>query len=144
MSHLCTIKTEIRDIQTLREACQALGWQLCEGGKVRYFYGKGQECDYTIEFNGVEKASYGLEKGKFNLGLVKSGTGYEVLCDNAMSGSRMLAVDQQDEVTAGIMGKLKQAYAVAKVKKQAQKQRLRVKQTLNSDGSVNITLEGRF
>ena len=144
MSHLCTIKTELRDIKAIEEACLALGWTLKQGGRVRFYYGESQEeADHTIEFNGTETASRTLESGKYNLGLVKTESGYEVRCDNAMAGDRVLDINKQDDVTLGVLGKLKQHYAVALLQRQVSRKRQHMKQEIQTDGSIRVTIETR-
>lgn len=109
MSHLTTVDSEVVDIEALAQGCDALGWELREGGKVVYYYGEGPECDYTIHFpvgHACKRYTIGL---KWNEG---SGV-YDVLCDNAMNGP--VTEEGLGGMTPQILGELTQQYNYAVV-----------------------------
>lgn len=82
MSELCEIETRFKDIDAVHKACQELGWELIQGGQVRYYGGPAGECDYTIEMHSEENL-----KKRYNLGLVQQADGsYHLMCDNSMRG----------------------------------------------------------
>jgi hypothetical protein len=142
MSHLTTIKTTFTDLDCLKQAVKALGWTLNQGGKVRYYYGEGQGCDYTINFNAKEAASEGLKNNKYNIGVNKQEDGpYVLLHDNAMEGYRVLPKDQFDSITNDIISKLQQQYNVSATKKHVASLKKKVKQQqINANGDIILTI----
>jgi len=110
MSHLCTIDSVIVDLDALRCACDALGYRLIEGGKVRYYYGEGEECHYVIEFPDDHKCR------KYNIGLQwrDDKQAYEIRMDNAMNGP-VTPEGQYGGDTEEIKGELEQQYNYAVV-----------------------------
>ena len=81
MSHLCKLKTEWKHLEHIRAMCETLGYTLQAGGHVRSYYGQGEACDYTIEFNNQSISS------KYNAGLKKNTKGYyDLLMDNSIQG----------------------------------------------------------
>jgi hypothetical protein len=83
-----------RHLDCAKAAAESMGFKWVKGGNVRYFYGAGPECDYTIEFDGKR----GINK-KYNAGLKKSGNAYELLIDNSIQGAVI-----SDTSTTGRLG----------------------------------------
>ena len=82
MSHLCTVTTIVRDIDALAKAVAKIGWQLHQGGQVRYYRGPADQCDYIIEMTTEPRL-----KERYNIGLKRQEDGsYKILCDNSMCG----------------------------------------------------------
>ena len=52
MSHFTTIKTQIKDIQALRSACDELGLSLVQNGKARGYSTNKTKGDYVIRLKG--------------------------------------------------------------------------------------------
>jgi hypothetical protein len=138
MSHLCTIHTQLKSIPDVASACTALGWTLYTGGRVRYYYGEGETCDYTITFGGADASL----ASTYNLGLQRQPDGtYKVLCDNSMRGPV-----RRDGTLAGetprILSTLKHQYAKALVRTQAHRLGARVVEEQLADGTVRMRLSG--
>lgn len=83
MSHIATIKTEIKDLEAVKLACAELGLEFLEGQKTCKFYPKAgspqtHPCDHAIklpEGNG----SFAME-----LGLVKTEKGFDLVGDDLL------------------------------------------------------------
>lgn len=81
MSHIATIKTEIKDIEAVKLACAELGLEFKENQKTCKFWptaGRPQEhpCEHAVA---LPIGSYEME-----LGLVKTETGYSLVGDNLL------------------------------------------------------------
>ena len=104
MSHISKIELEVKDLGTLRQACNRLGLNMLEGKKTFKWYGQeDSRCDHAIRVPG---ASY-------EIGVIKNGNLYELQCDywdNAIGK----AIGQ----TGGL---LKQAYAMERTKIEARR-----------------------
>lgn len=144
MSHLCVVQTILKDPDALARACQRLGWQMRQGGKVRYYNGPADECDYTIELLG-ETSSYGYELATvYNLGIKRQEDGtYSILCDNAM-GTSQVEYDTNKQIgeTPRILNTLRQAYSYAVLEAEAAMQGMVMGEpTIRDDGTMSFFLE---
>ena len=145
MSQVCTIVTEVRDLGDVKEACKALGWKfVADGGHLRsYESQQGRRCTVLVEFpeSVVDRKGTPLN-WKYNLGLVPKdyGTGYTLLHDNAMMGREVLDAERMDPETALLVGKFKQAVAIAAVMRQTARKRQQVQKTLMADGTVRLDI----
>ncbi len=102
MSHLSKIELVIYDLASLKEACKSLGLTFCENQKTFTWYsGKGQ-CDHAIKVPGA----------RYEVGIVKQNNRYELQWDDYRPGGLVEKLGNQ-------AGLLKQAYAVAKITKEA-------------------------
>ena len=104
MSHISKIELQVKDLQTLRQACTRLGLNLHEGKETFKWYGQEDErCDHVIRVPGAT----------YEIGVVKAGKTYELQCDywDSVIGK---AIGQ----TGGL---LKQAYAIEKAKTEARR-----------------------
>lgn len=135
MSHIVTIKTELRDLQAIRAACKRLGWTFVEGQRTYAWYGRYMgdsqlpegiavdqlgKCDHAIRVPG---ASY-------EIGLKATGKGYAPLWDYWHTGGL--------PTNAG--ARLAQAYAVEKARAEARRQGHTVSERQLADGSVQLTI----
>lgn len=144
MSHLCKMKTQWKDIHSVEKACEILGYTLVKGGNVRSYYGQGQSCDYTIEFNRKDIAT------KYNAGLVKNKKGhYDFLVDNSISGAVITDTSIQADgkvktggKTTDLIKDLQREYSTDVVRKIAKKKNFRMKvgSTLTPNGYRRIKL----
>ena len=145
MSQICTIVTEVKDLADVAEACKALGWRFVpDGGLLRsYKSQQGQRCTVLVEFPDrvVNREGNPLNQ-KYNIGVVPRdyGTGYVLVHDNAMMGHEAPASDTMDHETAMLLGKFKQAIAVAAVVRQARRKRHQVQKMLMADGTVRLDI----
>lgn len=104
MSHLSKIEIEIRDLDILRESCTRLGLQFAPNRKSFTWYGGGKECDHVIQVPGA----------KYEIGVVRNpeGQGYQLVWDSFSGGGLEARLGKG-------AGRLKQAYAAEKVRKEA-------------------------
>ena len=102
MSHISKIEIEVKDLGTLKQACNRLGLELIEGQKTFKWYGREEgACDHAIR----------VQKARYEIGVVKKASSYELQCDYFDS-----AIGQAIGQNGGL---LKQAYAVEKTKIEA-------------------------
>ncbi len=52
MSHFTEIKTQIKDIEALRSACQELGLTLLQNAEARGYYENKTKGDYVVQLKG--------------------------------------------------------------------------------------------
>jgi hypothetical protein len=124
MSHVAQVSIDIRDLDALEQACKTLGLELRRGQKTHRYYGGAQgPCEHAI---GVVDGS-----SHYEIGLVSRGEGkpgWQLAWDSWSAGLR--------EKVGNDLGKLKQQYAVAVATRTAQRQGLRVQQTIGANGSI--------
>lgn len=109
MSHIATIELRINDLEALRAACQELGAALCMDRKsFRWFSGKSP-CQAVIQVPGAD----------YEIGLVQSGETFHLHCDLYASGGVEAALGKG-------LGRLKQAYARERVRREARRKGYRV------------------
>jgi len=117
MSHISKIELEITDLETLRQACERLGLEFMENQATYKWYGtwvgdtplpEGMtasdlgKCDHAIKVPGAQ----------YEIGILRKGSKYILLWDFWHQGG----LEQKLGKNAG---RLKQAYAVEKVRKEA-------------------------
>ena len=126
MSHFTTIKTQVRDLDALSEACADLGLELLSGVPCRGYNGALRECARTVRLKGP----------------------YDIAVDPSPEndGTHRLTADWWDghverETGAGF-GRLLQRYGVRKTLREARARGLRATETKEADGSVLLVLEG--
>jgi hypothetical protein len=126
MSHFTTIRTQVRDLEALNDACVELGLELRADTPCRGYAGVTRRAHRTIVLRGP----------------------YDVAVDPAEEndGSYGLTADWwhghvAKEVGAGY-GRLLQSYGVHKTVREARSRGLRVRRQQERDGSVLLTLEG--
>ena len=124
MSHFTTIKTQIKDIEALREACAELDLELLPNAEARGYGTIHQRGDFVIRLKGP----------------------YDVALNRQTDGNYGLSTDWWDghvEKELGTnYGRLLQLYAVHKTAREARKRGLSVERTLRTDGSVKLTIGG--
>ncbi len=104
MSHISKIELEVKDLGTLKQACQRLGLNMVQGQNTFKWYGQEEgRCDHAIQ---VPDAAY-------EIGVVKTGNGFELRCDYWDS-----AIGKAIGRNGGL---LKQAYAIERTKTEARR-----------------------
>ena len=126
MSHLTTIKTQIRDLEALVCACVELGLKLVPDSTCRGYAGAVRAVPYVIKL-----------KGPYDIAVHPS---------PEKDGTYDLATDWWDghvakEVGAGF-GRLIQSYGVHKTIREAALRGLRTTRRTEADGTILLTLEG--
>ena len=122
MSHISRIEIEIRDLSVLKEACNRLGIEFNPEQKSFRWYGGAKECEGSIR---VPEANY-------EIGLVKEGNRYSLLWDSFATGGLEARLGKG-------AGKLKQAYAVARVHLEAKLRGYRLRESKTQNG-VHLVL----
>jgi hypothetical protein len=122
MSHFTTIKTQIKDIEAFRSACQEMGLSLLQNSEARGYYENKTKGDYVIRL-----------KGPYDIALNKQPDGSFGLTADLWQGH----VEQ--EVGRGY-GKLLQLYGVHKAIREARKKGHLVSRTAHQNGSIKLSI----
>ena len=122
MSHFTEIKTQIRDIEALRSACQELGLPLLQNAEARGYYENKTRGDYVIQLKGP----------------------YDIALNRQPDGSCGLTADLwnghiEQEVGQGY-GKLLQLYGVHKTMREARKKGHMVSRSQQKNGSIKLSI----
>jgi hypothetical protein len=124
MSHFTTIKTQIKDIQALRSACQELGLTVQQDAMARGYYTNTTKGDFVIQLKGP----------------------YDIALNQQQDGSFGLTADFWDghvERKVGKnYGKLLQLYAVHKATIEARKKGHLTRRSQQRDGSIKLVIAG--
>ena len=117
MSHISRIELEIKDLQSLKEACKRLGFEFRQNQQSYKWYGRWVgdsplpegitedqlgKCDHAIKVPGAQ----------YEVGVVRRGNGYLLLYDDWIKGG----LRKKLGVNAGL---LKQAYTIETLRKEA-------------------------
>ena len=122
MSHFTTIKTQIRDIDALRQAVGEMGYALIPNAEARGFVNNTTKGDYVIRLQGP----------------------YDIALNRQPDGSFGLTADWWDghvEKEVGKdFGKLLQLYGVHKAMQEARRKGHTVQRRHQQDGSIKLTI----
>ena len=124
MSHFTEIKTQIKDMEALRLACQELGLNLLQNAEARGYYENKTKGDYVIQL-----------KGPYDIALNKQADGTFGITSDLWNGHVEKEVGQK-------YGKLLQLYGVHKATIEARKKGLSVLRRQKQDGSIKLVLMG--
>jgi hypothetical protein len=124
MSHFTTIKTEIKDIEALREACQEVGLPLLQNTDARGYYQQTLKGDFVIRLKGP----------------------YDVALNQQADKSYALTADWWDghvEREVGRdFGRLLQLYGVHKASREAKRRGLTVRRQPLENGAIKLFIGG--
>ena len=147
MSHVATIDLHIKDLAALKAACRTLGLEFVEGQTTFRWYGR-HVGDYPLP-EGFTTADMGLcdhairlpgNTHAYEVGVVKrrdGKPGFTLMYDFWAGGYGLeAAIGKQ-------ASRLRQQYAAQVAMKQARKQGFRVTQSVQQDGSVQLTCTRR-
>ena len=124
MSHISKIELVIHCLEDLKDACRQLGFEFVKNQKTFKWYGRWVgdtplpegvkiedigKCDHAIRVPGCE----------YEVGVIKRGEHYVLLWDYYYAGGLI-------ERIGANAGKLKQAYTVSRVRKEARRKGYRV------------------
>jgi hypothetical protein len=122
MSHWSTAKTNITDVNALKEACSMLKLNLVENSYARGWNGQKLKADYVIKLD-----------GRFDVALVKDGDAYSIMAD---------MYDGSVEKVIGKDGnKLKQAYSAAATIQIARQKGYPVEMQTFENGDIKLILK---
>ncbi len=124
MSHFTEIKTQIKDIEALRSACQEMGLTLLQNAQARGYYENKTTGDYVIRL-----------KGPYDIALNKQPDGSYAITADLWNGHVEKEVGQN-------YGKLLQLYGVHKATIEARKKGLSVLRKQQGNGSIKLVLMG--
>ncbi len=124
MSHFTEIKTQIKDIEALRSACQEMGLALLQNAEARGYYENRIKGEYVIKLN-----------GPYDIALNKQADGTYGLTADLWNGH------VEEEVGQGY-GKLLQLYGVHKAMREARKKGCLVTRSQQKDGCIKLVLGG--
>lgn len=132
MSHISKIELEIKDLESLKQACKQLGFQFMENQKHYLWYGKwvgNQPLPDGISEEDLGKCDHAVHvpAAAFELGIVKRDNAYIMLWDSWIGGG----LEKYIGKNAGI---LKQAYTVETVKKESRKKGYRITEKRMKNG----------
>jgi hypothetical protein len=124
MSHFTTIKTQIKDIEALRSACNEMGLALLERTEARGYYENRIKGDYVIQL-----------KGPYDIALNRQPEGSYGLTADLWEGHVEKEVGQN-------YGKLLQLYGVHKATAEARRKGLSVLRRQQPNGAIKLVLMG--
>ena len=124
MSHISKIELEIRDLESLKQACKKLGFQFMENQKHYTWYGKwvgNQPLPDGISEEDLGKCKHAIHvpAAVFEIGVVQRDKSFILLWDSWIGGGLQKHIGKD----AGI---LRQAYAIASVKKESRRKGYRI------------------
>jgi len=122
MSHFTEIKTQIKDIEALRSACQEMGLTLLQNAEARGYYQNTTKGDFVIQLKGP----------------------YDIAVNQQPDGSFGITADLwaghvEKEVGQGY-GKLLQLYGVHKAMREARKKGHLVHRSQQQNGSIKLSI----
>ena len=139
MSHISRIELEIKDLQSLKEACKRLGFEFSDNQQSYQWYGRWVgdsplpegitedqlgRCDHAIKVPGAQ----------YEVGVVRKGQSYILLYDEWIKGGLKAKLG----VNAGL---LKQAYTIETLRKEARQKNYRFHETkMKKQIRVTLTL----
>ena len=132
VSHIATVEIEFKDLDCLAKACTKCGVELRMGQKqFKWFAGKVSECDAAI--------SVPQNTVAYEIGVHIEGGKIRLSYDPWNKGNGMQNHIAFEDDIKGI-GKLQQAYAVEVARKQAKRQGFSVREQVQADGRIKLTL----
>lgn len=124
MSHFTTIKTEVRDLEALHDACAEMDLKLVPDTTCRGYAGVLRKADHVIRLKGP----------------------YDIAVDPVEGGRYGFSADWWDghveKEVGGGYGLLLQSYGVHKTLREARMRGLRTNRSIEADGTILLTLEG--
>lgn len=147
MSHVVSIKTELRDLDAVEAACKELGLTLKRGQKSIKWYGRWVN-DYDAADAAYKLGIKTEDYGKSDHAITVPGSGYEVgLLRNPATGGYKLYFDfyghngQAIQKAIGQNGeKLVQLYATHKATSDLRKKGMIVQRQVGANGSIKLVV----
>lgn len=138
MSHVAQIELEIQDLGLLKQACNELGLTFVDNQTTYRWYGQHVgdypiPAGFTAEDMGRCDHAIRVPGATYEIGVVKRDDKHILLWDFWRSGGLEQALGRN-------AGRLKQAYAVARVRQQAHLGKYRLRQQQTTNGTIQLTL----
>ena len=124
MSHFTEIKTQIKDIEALRQTCQEMGLTQLQNTQARGYYENKTKGDYVIQL-----------KGPYDIALNKQSDGTFGLTADLWN-------DHVEKEVGQGYGKLLQLYGVHKATIEARKKGISVLRRQQNNGTIKLLLMG--
>ena len=126
MSHISKIELVIHSLEDLRDACQKLGYQFMENQKTFKWYGDwigDTPLPEGIEIEDIGKCRHaiGVPGCKYEIGIVKRDNHFILLWDYYHEGGLTQKIGNN-------AGKLKQAYTISRVRREARRKGYRIRE----------------
>ena len=140
MSHISKVGTEILDLQALNAACKRLGFEFVHGQQHYEWYGKwvgDVEMPAGLKVEDLGKCNHAIRVpgAKYEVGVVYTGAGkYELRWDYWHSGGL------EDKLGGKKAGRLVQAYAVEKTRREAKRMGAVMHERTRADGSIEVEI----
>jgi len=122
MSHFTTIKTQVKDIEALRSACNEMGLALLQNAEARGYYENKTKGEWVVRL-----------KGPYDIAVNKQPDGSFGLTADLWNGHVEQEVGQN-------YGKLLQLYGVCKAVNEARKRGHLVRRSQQQDGSIKLAI----
>jgi len=137
VSHISKIELVIKDLEALKSACKRLGFEFREGQKTYQWYGRWvwdspMPEGVTEEELGKCNHAIHVPGAKYEIGVVRKGNAYILLYDSWIKGGLTKHIGKD-------AGKLKQIYAVEKIRLEARKKGMKVLESIKPK-SIRMTL----
>ena len=132
MSHISSIELVIHSLEDLKDACHKLGFQFMENQKTFKWYGRwvgDTPLPENITIDDLGKCNHAIQVPgcKYEIGVVRRDNHYILLCDYYHEGGLIEKIGHN-------AGKLKQAYAISRVRKDAIRKGYRVREKTMDQG----------
>jgi hypothetical protein len=132
MSHISKIELVIHSLDDLKDACQKLGFQFMENQKTFKWYGRwvgDSPVPEGVKVEDIGKCNHAIRVPgcEYEVGVIRRDNHYILLWDHWHAGG----LEQKIGPNAGI---LKQAYTVARVRKEARRKGYRVREKIMDQG----------
>ena len=141
MSHVSEIELKIKSFDALKAACARLGLEFVEGQKTYQWYGRFMG-DYKLpswlKVEDLGKCQHAIKVpgASYEIGIVEREGEIKLLWDFWQSGGLEYVLGKEG-------GRLKQAYSVEQAKRTARKAGYFVKEKVEADKSISLTMERR-
>ena len=137
MSHISKIELVIQSLEDLKEACRQLGFEFMENQKTYKWFGRwvgDTPLPEGIKIEDIGKCDHAIRVPgcAYEVGVIKRGDHYILLWDYYSEGG----LEPKIGPNAGI---LKQAYTVARVRKEARQKGYRIREK-KTDQGVRLVL----
>ena len=132
MSHITVVATELRDPDAIKAVARALGIEIVENARVRFFLGHSALCDLVFRLPGL-----------YDLGLKRNERGvYDFVCDQELLDNHCSRGEAGRAIIGQHGNRIKQEYAVQKAMATARRKGQSVVRQQLNDGSVRLVIRG--
>ncbi len=134
MSHLTTIKSQIKFPDAILSAAQVLGVSVVQRAKARFYSGYSEPCNYVLQL-----------PGRYDLGLkqMPDGTFHFVCDEEVLSDTENVRNSDALRILGKRGGRFLQEYHAAVAMTQARQAGLIYQRNTLADGTLQIRLTGR-